>query len=181
MGCRLLVCAVVLFVATATPVAAAAPPRVQLLSHSATGGFPNGPSHDGVFSQDRQLTTIAAFDSDASDIVSGDANGQTDVFLVHRAPPFSNSGPPWVIGKTEDITRQGNGPSYFPDIDGEQNHGPRCVAFVSKAPNLVPGDTNGVADAFVYYLRTRKIRRVSMNSVGEQAGGASSPPWRASP
>ena len=47
------------------------PPRVQLLSRSLSGGFPNGPSHDGAISQDRQYARYAAFDSDASDIVRG--------------------------------------------------------------------------------------------------------------
>src|SRR5947199_5699550 len=162
------------------PVVAAhgrAPDRVQLLSTSASGGFPNGPSHDGVISQDRQLATLAAFDSDASNIVSGDTNGTTDVFLVHRTGKISLSGPPWQKGNTDLISRApnggpANGASYLPDIDGEQNHGPRCVAFVSTASNLVPGDTNGVADAFIYYLRTHKIRRVSVGSQGQQANGA---------
>ena len=76
------------------------PHRVQLLSHALGGGFPNGPSHDGVISQDRQLATLAAFDSDASNIVKGDTNGVTDVFLVHRAQPISLKGPPWNRGET---------------------------------------------------------------------------------
>jgi len=67
---------VVLLVALAALVAAPAAfggplPRVELLSRSLSGGFPNGPSHDGAISQDRQYARYAAFDSDASDIVRG--------------------------------------------------------------------------------------------------------------
>ncbi len=48
------------------------------------------------------------------------------------------------------------------------------MAFISAASNLVPGDTNGVADAFVRDLRTNTTTRVSVGSHGEQANGPSS-------
>src|SRR3954465_3965969 len=84
-------------------------PKMQLLSKSASGGFPNGASHNGVFSQDRQLASLAAFDSDASNIVHGDTNGFTDVFLVHRKPPNSERGEPWRRGKVALVSRARNG------------------------------------------------------------------------
>src|SRR4051794_421545 len=151
-------------------------PKMQLLSKSASGGFPNGASHNGVFSQDRQLASLAAFDSDASNIVGGDVNGFTDVFLVHRKRPYTDKGEAWQRGRVSLISRArdggpANGRSYAPDIDGEQANRPRCIAFVSEASNLVPGDTNGVADAFVKNLRTGRLQRVSVNSAGEQANG----------
>jgi hypothetical protein len=152
-------------------------PRMQLVSKSFGHGFPNGPSHNGAFSQDRQLATLVAFDSDATNIVRGDGNGATDVFLVHRRRPFSLNGEPWRPGRVTAVSRTrggtwGNGRSYLPDVDGEQLYAPHCVAFVSEASNLVPGDTNGVADAFVKNLRTGGIRRVSVGPNGEQADGA---------
>jgi hypothetical protein len=164
--------------ALALPAAAqAAPPRMQLISHSLSGGIPNGPSHNGVISQDRQFASLVAYDSDASDIVRGDTNGLTDVFVVRRKRPFGLKGPPWRRGKTVLVSRgmhgaAANGRSYGADIDGEQLHAPRCVAFVSEASNLVPGDTNGVADAFILFLRSGKIRRVSLGSGGQQSNGA---------
>jgi hypothetical protein len=45
------------------------------------------------------------------------------------------------------------------------------VAFVSDASNLVPGDTNGISDAFVRDRRTGTTRRVSVGSTGTQANG----------
>ncbi len=66
-----------------------------------------------------------------------------------------------------------DGPSFLPDLDGDQMHGSHCVAFISSATNLVPGDTNGKPDAFVKDLSSGKIERVSVNSRGEQADGAS--------
>jgi hypothetical protein len=173
----LLVVAFVAALSLPAAASAATPPRMQLLSQSFRGGFPNGPSAHGAFSQDRQLTTLAAFDSDASNIVKGDRNGFTDVFLVRRAKPYNLKGPPWKRGKVRLISKpakggQANGRSYLPDLDGAQKHRPRCIAFISEASNLVGGDTNGVADAFVKNLRTGRVKRVSVNSAGEQANGA---------
>jgi TolB protein len=147
-----------------------------LLSRSLGGGFPNGPSRNGAFSQDRQLTTLAAYESDASNIVAGDTNGATDVFLVRRRRPYDLDGPPWRAAGTELVSRglggaPANGPSYEPDLDGEQRHRPSCIAFVSDASNLVPDDTNGEPDAFVKDLRSGTITRVSVGSSGQQANG----------
>src|SRR4051794_14599147 len=177
MRVRLPVLACLLLALAAPAALAAAPPRMQLISHSLTGGFPNGPSHNATISQDRQLASLVAFDSDASNLVRGDTNGLTDVFLVRRKKPFGLKGPPWRRGKTVLASRgmggaPANGRSYGADLDGEQLHTPRCLAFVSDASNLVPGDTNGVADAFILFLRSGKIRRVSVGSAGEQANGA---------
>ena len=44
----------------------------------------------------------------------------------------------------------------------------RYVAFASIASNLVPGDTNGVADVFVYDRQTDTIERVSVAADGTQ-------------
>ncbi|HYD48909.1 MAG TPA: proprotein convertase P-domain-containing protein, partial [Terriglobales bacterium] len=44
----------------------------------------------------------------------------------------------------------------------------RYVAFHSRADNLVPGDSNGVADVFVCDLTSRSIQRVSIGSGGVQ-------------
>jgi hypothetical protein len=160
----------------ATAGAATQPPKMQLLSKSFNGGFPNGASHNGAFSQDQQLATLAAFDSDASNIIRHDPNGFTDVFVVHRGGKFDLDGQLWKRGKVRLVSKArnggpANGPSYRPDIDGEQGRKPRCIAFISEASNLVGGDTNGVADAFVKNLRSGRIKRVSVNSAGEQANG----------
>lgn len=45
----------------------------------------------------------------------------------------------------------------------------RFVAFLSGASNLVPGDTNGVEDAFVHELATGMTERVSVSTAGAQA------------
>jgi len=153
--------------------------ETNLLSATPDGGFPNGPSRNGVFSQDSHVVRYAAYESDASNIVPGDTNGATDVFLVHRAAPMDESGrtaPAWHAGATELVSAgmggaPADGPSTAPDLDGDQHHVPHCVAFISAADNLVGGDTNGVPDAFVKDLNTGTIQRVSVNAAGVQADG----------
>jgi hypothetical protein len=139
---------------------------------------PNGNAFDPAVSGDGRVARVMAYASDASNIVPGDTNGVADVFLVYRAPGWGPNGTPWQPLRTEIATRglQGepaNGRSWDPELDGDSQHAPKCVAFISEASNLVPGDTNGVADAFVYYLRTRKTIRVSVSSRGREANGPS--------
>jgi hypothetical protein len=68
-----------------------------------------------------------------------------------------------------------NGPSGSSAISGD-NRVVRYVAFHSFASNLVPGDTNGKLDVFVYTRATRTLERVSVSSRGQQANGASADP-----
>ncbi|TDC43527.1 hypothetical protein E1166_03615 [Micromonospora sp. KC213] len=98
----------------------------------ATGGSSYGPmmSADGRY---------VVFSSDATDLVSGDTNGVADVFLrdlragtTVRASLAADGG-------------QGNDGSYNGVVTRDGRH----VAFASAATNLVPGDTNGVTDAFL--------------------------------
>ena len=153
--------------------------ETHLLSRSFTGGFPNGPSRNGVFAQNGQGASFVAFESDASDIVPVDVNGFTDVFVVRRGGSFTqNRGEPWQPAGGAQLVSQGmggqpaDGPSYDPHVDGDAKHRrPHCVAFVSQANNLVPGDTNGRADAFVKDLRSGRITRVSVGNGGVQSDG----------
>ncbi|MFL5840980.1 MAG: hypothetical protein ACJ77Z_11090 [Thermoleophilaceae bacterium] len=151
--------------------------RTTFLLSSAHGGFPNGPSRNAAVSHDQRIARYMAYESDASNIVAGDTNGQTDVFLVARAQPFGANGTPWKPAGTQLISKGGgaapaNGPSYRPVIDGDSHHAPHCVAFVSEASNLVEGDTNGKSDGFVYDTRSRHIARVTVDSAGNQSNGS---------
>lgn len=172
---------------TALALAAAAVPgvaaaaNVSLASRTPNGRFPNGPSFHASFSQDRKAASLLAFDSTASDIAGGDTNGMSDVFVVRRAKPFqanARKAKAWKPGRASLVSvgmggALADGPSFLPDLDGDQMHGAHCVAFLSDATNLVPGDTNGKTDAFVRDLRNGRITRVSVNTRGEQADGAS--------
>ncbi|MFL5826572.1 MAG: hypothetical protein ACJ76V_08625 [Thermoleophilaceae bacterium] len=150
-----------------------------LLSRSLSGSIPNGPSRNPAVSHDQRIARVIAFESDGSDLTPGDANGATDVFVVRRAAPWGQNGTFWTMGATTLVSKglggqPANGRSYRPAVDGDSHHQPSCVAFVSDASNLVPGDTNGKADAFVYNLNSGKITRVSVDSAGKQSNGTTS-------
>lgn len=157
--------------AAAAPLSAEAKSRAdvqstQLISRSLDGGTPNGPSTNAVISQDRRWSRYIAFESEASNLVRGDTNGFKDVFVVRRAGSFRNDGSKWLRGRTTLISRSpsgpANGPSWGAAVDGSFWTVPSCVAFLSSASNLVPGDTNGRVDAFVSRRIGRLPQRVSL-------------------
>jgi hypothetical protein len=130
----------------------------QLISANMAGGVPNGPSGNSVISGDKRYARVIAYESDATDLVPGDTNGQRDVFAVHRGGTFGGDGHRWTPGPTVLISRTAtgepaNGPSFAPSVDGAfqdaETKAPSCVAFLSAASNIVPGDGNGTVDAFL--------------------------------
>jgi Tol biopolymer transport system component len=100
-----------------------------------------------------------AFVSDASNLVPGDTNGWSDVFVHDR-----QTGQTTMVSVATDGSL-GDGPALFPQISSDG----RFVAFVSDASNLVPGDTNGWSDVFVHDQQTGETTRVSVASDGTQA------------
>ena len=114
---------------------------LTLLSRSLDGGAPNGPSTNPVISGDLRYSQIIAFESEASDLVTGDSNGVRDVFAIRRAGSFGDLGTEWEPGRTQLVSRgrkgPANGPSFDPSTDGNAKNRARCVAFLSDASNLV--------------------------------------------
>jgi Tol biopolymer transport system component len=99
-----------------------------------------------------------AFESAAENLVPGDTNSKTDVFVLDRA-----------TGVIERVSVDANGQesdnlSNSPSISGDG----RFVAFDSIATNLVPGDA-GFRDVFVKDRLTGAIVRVSVDSNGVPA------------
>src|SRR3954469_17944361 len=82
--------------------------RTTFLLSVANGGFPNGPSRNAAVSHDQRIARYIAYESEASNITSGDSNGVTDVFLIIRAQPFGHNGTPWKAAGTQ-LVSQGTG------------------------------------------------------------------------
>jgi hypothetical protein len=150
-------------------------PTTFLISRAITGGSPNGPSTHPAISNDKRYARAIAFQSEASNLVRGDTNGVSDVFVVRRTGHIDNEGVPWTVGGTSLISRTGghgpaNGPSSSPSIDGAFHSAPTCVGFLSAASNIASGDTNGQVDAFVAKISgNSRPRRVSLPG-GKQSG-----------
>jgi hypothetical protein len=81
-----------------------------------------------------------AFQSTATNLVTGDANRRSDIFVFDRAGGGVITRVSVGAGGEE-----ANGSSVTPSISADG----RCVAFASSASNLWPGDTNGVNDIYV--------------------------------
>jgi peptidyl-prolyl cis-trans isomerase B (cyclophilin B) len=109
--------------------------------------------------------TIIAFTSLATNLVAGDTNGVTDVFVrdvgrgTTRRVSISNG------------HQQANGPTWYACV-AISGYG-TTVAFTSSASNLVVGDTNHCDDVFVHELRTGGTERISVSNGGVQGNNAS--------
>ena len=150
-----------------------------LLSRSHGGALPNGPSCCASVSHDERVARVMAFESLATDIAGPVHPGAANVFAVLRRGPWTQNGSPWVPGRTVVVSRgiggrAANGPSYDPQVSGDSGHLPTCVAFISRASNLVAGDHNGRPDAFVADLRSGAITRVSVATGGAESNGTAS-------
>jgi Tol biopolymer transport system component len=79
-----------------------------------------------------------AFASDASNLTSGDTNGELDIFLYDT-----------TTHALTNVTQGGNGHIYYsPTLSADGS----SLAFYSDASNLTPDDTNSVQDIFLYDL-----------------------------
>jgi cold shock CspA family protein len=137
--------------------------QTTLVSVASDGTQANGGSVHAAISANGRFV---AFQSEASNLVSGDANDIIDVFVHDRA-----TGQTTLVSVASDGT-QGNDLSLHPSLSGNG----RYVAFDSFATNLVGSDTNGTSDVFIHDLQTGQTTLVSVASDGTQGSGYSDIP-----
>jgi len=129
--------------------------QLSRVSVSSTGVQGNDLSGAATLSEDgRYLGFISA----ASNFVSPDSN-LIDIFVKDLL-----TGTVLLVTKSS-AGVQALGQSYQPTISPDG----RFVTYVSQASNLVPGDTNGWWDVFVFEIATQTTTRVSIDSSGAQA------------
>ena len=136
---------------------------VERLSQTAGGVEGDGASDDAALSGDGRF---AVFESDAANLVAGDANASRDVFLRDRV--------------TGEVTRVSLGPagaeaddnSTDPSISDDG----QVIAFASWATNLVAGDTNRSRDVFVHDRGTGRTTRVNVGPMGAQSASSADRP-----
>jgi hypothetical protein len=150
---------------TGNDVTAARTQNTLLVSRTPGGAVPNGASTNPAISNDKRYVRAIAFESEASDLGPRDGNDVKDVYVVLRGNRANNKGTAWKPGRNILISRTrsgapGNGSSYSPAIDGSFRTKPTCVGFLSTASNLVSGDTNGQADAFVKKISSGAVKRL---------------------
>ncbi|MCO6430991.1 MAG: PD40 domain-containing protein [Deltaproteobacteria bacterium] len=106
---------------------------------------------------------LAAFESAATNLVSGDTNGKRDIFLRDIAGNTTTRISLAVNGA------ESNGDSSEPAMSADG----RYVAFTSAASNLVESDGNNAIDVFVYDRQSGATARASVSSAGGESNGDS--------
>ena len=137
------------------------------ISTAAGGAQANGSSELPWISRDGNFVT---FTSEATNLVPGDTNAHSDVFLKNLLTGEIKM----VSVDPEGNPGDANSTFAFPSDEG------RFVAFVSRSTNLVDDDDNSSLDVFVRDMEAGETIRVSVNSDGEE-GDADSGFSHASP
>ena len=130
------------------------------VSTDSNGNQGDGSSTLYSVSADGRFITFA---SNSTNLVSGDTNGATDIFIKDM-----------ITGTTTRVSTSSNGTegdssSSVPSISS----GGRYIAFYSSATNLVSGDVAGMFDVFLKDTTTGIITRVSTGSSGNEGNGNS--------
>jgi archaellum component FlaF (FlaF/FlaG flagellin family) len=134
--------------------------KTTRVSTRSNGGEANsGSTLQGISGDGRYVV----FNSNASNLVPGDSNGTTDIFVKDRK-----------TGKTTRVSErsngaQGNGASQL----GAISPNGRYVAFTSVATNLVPTDSNATQDVFVHDRNNKKTIRASVKGNNIQSNNFS--------
>lgn len=128
------------------------------VSVDSAGQQANSSSGSSVISADGRYV---AFNSHASNLVTGDTNDTEDVFVHDRQAGVTTR---VNVNSAGGQANDGSGLGFFLSISADG----RYVAFNSYASDLVEGDTNGTSDIFVHDRQTGATTRVSVSSAGWQ-------------
>jgi Tol biopolymer transport system component len=136
--------------------------RTERVSVATGGGQANDLSYSawspGTVSPDGRYV---AFLSGASNLVPGDTNGIWDIFIRDRER-----------GTTERMSVSSSGAQATSmSFGGVVSRDGRYVSFMSAAPELVPGDLNGLQDVFVRDRVAGTTVRATVSSRGVQSNG----------
>jgi Tol biopolymer transport system component len=135
---------------------------IQLVSITSDGEQANAPSTYPTISGDGRFVT---FTSEASNLVDGDVDGTSDVFVTNVQ-----------TGDIELVSRSavgepagGSSYGYFPSISSDG----RFVVFNSDSSNLAGSDSNGTWDVFLFDRNTDIVSLISRSMEGSAGNGPS--------
>ena len=135
------------------------------ISVASDGTEANGGSDQPSITEDGRFI---AFVSDADNLVPEDDNLATDVFVYD-----TQSGTIERVNVSDDGSEASRfSVSSRPAISDDGD----LIVFASDADNLVPDDSNGVQDVFLYHRQTQSITRLSESSGGEVGNSISEAP-----
>lgn len=128
-------------------------------SGTPSGGDADGGSRHARLSEDGRLVV---FESDATDLVAGDGNGASDVFVHDLLAAVT------ARQSVDSASGEAAGDSRAPALSTDG----RWIVFESDATTLVGGDLNGVRDVFVRDRDTGMVVRASEGAAGEAHGAS---------
>ena len=120
----------------------------------------NGDSRSPAVSDDGQFVV---FESSASNLVSSDNNGDSDIFL------FDRQSQTMILVSKNSQGQSANGRSLQPSLSSNG----QFVVFMSEATDLVENDNNNSLDVFIYNRETDLVSRVSQTSAGVEGNNIS--------
>ncbi|CAA9436724.1 MAG: hypothetical protein AVDCRST_MAG64-3842 [uncultured Phycisphaerae bacterium] len=139
----------------------------ELISVTSGGVSGDGDSGEASVSQNGRYV---AFTSTSTNLVAGDTNGTSDVFLRDRSNNTT------ILVSKSAAGAPGDEASFEPKVSNDGNF----VVFVSRASNLVAGDkpeaAGGNADVFRFNIQTGAIELVSQTTEGGFPDGDSGEP-----
>jgi hypothetical protein len=126
----------------------------------------NQKCYDPAISGDGRFVVFA---SGADNLVAHDTNQSSDIFLVDRDPDGNGIFDEQVYAferiSVDSNGNEAHGDSASPCISDDGKR----ILFVSEADDLVPGDKNGVNDAFLVDRKAGSIQRIDVDSKGNEA------------
>lgn len=134
----------------------------ERVSIASDGSQANGPSYRPQISADGRYV---AFVSDASNLVPGDTNGGSDVFVRDLLGNSTLR----VSVRSDGSQAAASGSNVRVSISADG----RFIAFSSEASDLVADDFNTASDIFLHDLVSGETSRVSLNTIGADPNGPS--------
>jgi len=131
--------------------------RTTLISATPAGLSGNG---DSTFCRISSNSRYVVFQSDATDLVPGDTNGVSDIFVRDLF-----TGTTRLVSVALD-GGSANGACSDPVMTPDGT----CIVFLSQASNLVAGDANGIMDVFARDLITQTTYLVSAGATLPSSG-----------
>ncbi len=137
--------------------------QVELISVDSDETASNGSSSNGAVSSDGRYVV---FQSNATNLVSGDVNSASDIFLRDRTDGTT------IRVSVNDDGDEADGDSINPRISSDG----RYIVFQSAATNLVSDDTNEQIDIFLHDTDSETTTRISLSATDVEGDGDSTNP-----
>jgi hypothetical protein len=146
--------------------------KQRMIARTPTGGVPDGVASQPVFSRDSRRNRFVAYTSTTTSTAGIVTPGKRNVYTVERTGKMTRLANNWKVGRQHLLSdglggAPANGDSYSPSISGftgrnDRPKGPRQVAFLSNATNLVGAGNPTGTSAFVTGTRGGKTRRINV-------------------